>query len=58
MKITAFCLRLLSILIAPGAMARQPQLQTNPPFAGLSVAGFLADRALSKGGRILIYSAP
>ena len=26
--------------------------------AGISVAGFLADRALSKGARILIYSAP
>ena len=26
--------------------------------AGISVAGFLADRALSKGARTLIYSAP
>jgi hypothetical protein len=26
--------------------------------AGISVAGFLADRALRKGARILIYSAP
>jgi len=26
--------------------------------AGISVAGFLAERALSKGSRILIYSAP
>src|SRR5262245_2207336 len=26
--------------------------------AGISVAGFLADRALSKGAHILIYSAP
>jgi len=26
--------------------------------AGISVAGFLADRALRKGARLLIYSAP